>query len=373
MYGKRFTIPITLGFPESVGARRPNVYTLPNAQRSTYDQAYIYQKRNYGRIMIDGLSIESAKGKGGWLDVVTLETKNSALAFALNLDRQTLMDGTGRLAQENGAPAGDVITVDHAGGSATDTPLTKWFRVGQVVDIISAAGAVHADSATIIAVDATTITLQAGEAAACIDDDWIYPEDTYSFAAVAGSKYGEMIGIEGIINTANKPETTDFEGIDRAAVPQWQAYVNPTTAIISDLTIQNDIDAIEAQTDGEPPTLMLTTNLIRNKMISLMNANRQTVNSLDLKAGWKAIKYIGGDVELAVMTHRKAMFENIYYLNTEHLRLYTLMDLKWDDKLGGVLKGVAGADAFESWYKLYAQFGSDMPNSLGKHELVTIV
>ena len=65
--GKRVVIPVRTALTEAVGAKKANTYTLPTALKTSYDQTYVYLKRNYGRVQVDGFSIESAKGKGGWI------------------------------------------------------------------------------------------------------------------------------------------------------------------------------------------------------------------------------------------------------------------------------------------------------------------
>jgi len=39
----------------------------------------------------------------------------------------------------------------------------------------------------------------------------------------------------------------------------------------------------------------------------------------------------------------------------------------WDDKGGGVVKPVAGSDAYEAWFKIYANLGTDCRNAHGKY------
>lgn len=317
--------------------------------------------------MVDGYSIAAAKGKGGWIDVMTGETKGATNAFAIDLDRQLMMDGRGRLGQVNGAVAGQVITVNNAGGITGDTPCTKWFRKGQVLDIYSTAGAIHATSVQVTAVTATTITVT-GVITSVVTTDWILKEKTFEAAAQFGS--GELMGLEGIIGTGNTPGS-DFEGIDRAE-PLWQAYVQGTVGVLDETKIQVILDAIDDNTDGDPVDLALTTKTLRNKLISLMQALR-SVETLDLKAGWKAIKYVGGDIELPVMTHKNAPTGYMYFLSRNHLRLYLLKELTWDDSGGGINKPVSGKDAYEAWFKIYGNLGTNCSNSSGKGTGITVV
>lgn len=360
MYGKRVVIPVLLGFPESVGARKADDYTLPAADKSTYDQAYIYMKRTYGRVKIDGFSMESAKGKGGWVDLMTAEIENVTNAFAINIDRQTLCGGKGVLAQVNGAVAGQVITVDNAGGITGDTPTTKFFRKGQTLEFWTAGGAQHNTTAVVSAITATTITV-VGIIDAVVNDDFVYLTKVYSATA---ANIGEMMGLDGVISDANAPGA-DFEGIDRSAVTEWQSYVKTSAGVLTEAVIQDILDNIEQKTDADNPDLLLTTYALRNKLISTMQALRK-LETVEFKAGWKAIKYIGGSVELPIMVHKWCPVGYLYFLTRSALKFYVLKNIVWDDKGGGVIKPVSGEDAYEAWFKLYSNFSTNMPNSMGK-------
>jgi len=365
MVGKRVVIPVRVGLTEAVGARAANDYTLPTAQRNLYDQAYIAMKRVYGRVQVDGFSIASAKGKGGWIDVLQGEIQGVTDAFSLDIDRQLLTGGTGVLAYQNGAVAGQVITVDTPGGIVDATGNTRFFRKGQVLDIYDSDGdPIHADSVQVASVDAAagTITLT-GNVAATEDNDLIFKENVHVAGAISDS-VGELMGIDGIVGTGNAPGST-FQGIDATAETTWRSFVNATDEVITEQLIQEDLDAIDNNTDGEPVDLILTSYALRNKLVAIMKTYYK-VETLNFVAGWKGIKYVGGNSELPVMTHKNCPAKYMYYLSRPHLALWVLKNLVWDDKGGGVVKPVAGSDAYEAWFKIYANLGTDCRNAHGK-------
>lgn len=360
--GKRVVIPVTLAFSEAVGARAQNNYDLMAAQRSTFDQAYITQKRNYGRVMVDGFSIAASKGKGGWVDILTLETKNVSKAFALEIDRQTWGDGRGIYAVQDGAISGQDITVKDAGGITGDTPKTKFIRKGQVMDIYNSTGTKHADSVVVASIAGDVVTFT-GDVSACVTGDFLLAEDTWETNNGLGS--GVMMGINGIANTANKPGgTADFEGINRSNEALWRAYVAGSIGALTETKIQEVIDAVEDRTDGENPTIILTTKTVRNYLIDLVKADR-VVETMKLKAGWKAIRYIGGEVELPLLSHKSAPAGYMYFAAMAHIKFYALKALTWDNKGGGIVKPVAGKDAYEAWFKMYGNIGTDCSNAFG--------
>lgn len=362
MVGKRIVIPVRIGLTEAVGARAANDYTLPTAQRNLYDQAYITMKRMYGRVQVDGFSIESAKGKGGWIDVLQGEIQGVTDAFTLDIDRQLLGGGKGILGFCSAAISGQTVTVDTPGGIVDATANTRFFRKGQVVDIYdSDESPIHATAVQISGVAPATSTLTfTGTVTAVEDDDIIHKANAYG----ADDAQGEMMGIDGIVSTGAAPGSTEFEGI-AVTETSWQSMVNTTGGVISELLIQQDLDSIDNNTDGDSVDLMLTSQTLRNKLISLMQALRK-VETIDFKAGWKAIKYVGGDVELPIIVHKNCPAKYVYYLSRPHLKLWVLKNLVWDDKGGGVVKPVAGSDAYEAWFKIYANLGTDCRNAHGK-------
>jgi len=365
--GKRMVIPVQLSFVESVGARAANNYALPEASRITYDQAYVTVKRIYGRVAIDGFSVESSKGQGGWVDLFTNEVKGTVNAFAIDIDRQLLCGGKGILGVAD-AVADQVITVKGPGGLAGDTPVTKFFRKGMVLDIYKSDGTKHADSVTITAVnDADGKITVSGTISSVAQDDLIYKEDAYSATA---ANLGEMMGIEGVVGSGNTPGDSDFQGIDASSESLWQAYIDSGSAALSESKIQNLLDAIESRSDGDPVNLAVTGYTLRNKLISLMQALRH-IDTLDLKAGWKAIKYVGGSIELPFLVHPKAPTGHVYFLSTNHIKLYQLLPLTWDEKAGGMVKNVAGYDVYEAWFKFYGNLGTDCRNAHGKMTAAT--
>lgn len=365
MYGKRVTIPVQTAFTEAVGSRVANNYSLPTAQRNTYDQAYVYMKRIYGRIKVDGFSIESAKGKGGWVDIVTAETKGVSNAFAIEVDRQSMGRGTGIVGTYVSGGGSTSMYVDAPNGIASDTPLAKWFRVGMVIDShdITNAYTKLDNGLTITAVNATTglLTVDSACSGTLADGDYVCREDVFSSTA---DNIGDMMGIDGIVDSSDVPGSY-FQGIARSSEETWQAYESSTSQVLSEDVIQNALDAIEVRTDGSSVDLAITTYALRNKLIDIIRSDRQ-ITTLDLKAGWKAISYVGGSVSLPIMVHKNCPAGYMYFISLPHIYFYTLKNLVWDDKGGGVVKPVASEDAYEAWFKMYGNIATDCCNAHGK-------
>lgn len=365
VYGKRVVIPITTAFSEAVGARRHDEYHLPTALKSTFDTSYIYMKRNYGRIQIDGFAIESAKGKGGWVDIVSAETKNIASAFGMDIDRQTLGRGDAIIGHEAGSTSNTYsLIVDNPFG-ITEASSARLFRIGMVLDVLTGAttNTDRVANCKISGISSNTLTVDQNVDSG-VDGDAITRKDAYD---TAEDTCGEMMGLDGIVDSTDFISTSAFQGIlssdDSAGL--WHAYKDTTSQVISETVLQELLDGIEQSTDGDTVNLAMTTYLLRNKLIELMQADR-LVSSMDLKAGWKAIKYIGGSIELPIMVHKNCPTGYFYAIALPHIKFYTLKKMSWDNKGGGIIKPVADTDAYEAWFKMYGNIGTDCRNSSGK-------
>jgi len=365
--GKQFIIPLQLTFSEAVGGKAGDIYTLPTPRRISYDQASITVKKIYGRVGIDGLALKSSQGKGGWVDLLTNEIEGNTAAFAIDLDRQLLCGGKGvlGLVHTTISSSQNFILVKDPGGITGDTPITKFYRKGMVVTVGTGSTEYTITGITPGAAGTAAISVSPNIAAATAGDA-IYRSGVYSATA---DKLGEVMGIEGIVGTGNTPGST-FEGIDASAVSEWQSYVRTSAGGFTELLLQQALDEIEQTSAGEPVDIAITGYAIRNKLITLMQALRK-IDTLDLKAGWKAVKYVGGALELPFLVHPKCPTGYVYLLSTPHLKIYELLPLTWDNSGGGIIKPVAGSDAYEAWFKTYINFGTDCRNAHGKMTGVT--
>jgi len=374
VFGRRIVIPVQLGFTEAVGARAPNDYSLPEAGRNLYDRAYIEIMRNYGRVSVDGLLVASSKGAGGFVEAFSQEMKGVSFAEGIDLDRQSFMDGSGSLALcKLATPTGQIMTLEDAGGITGNLPGKKFIRKGMVLDVWTTGwDANHAVKCTVKSIDDDeTITFEAvdgtdNDISAVVAGDILVRHKTFS---IAGG-WGEQMGLDGIVNDVDPP-TGKFEDIERATVEEWKAWKSTTSAVITEDLMMGDLDDMAQQTDGHPPTFALTTYALRRKLAKDAKTAYKT-ESLELKAGWKGIKFVGGEVELPIMAHRFVPYTvaggttgYMYYVSEPHIKFYALKKLVWDTSGGGTIKPVAGEDVTEAWFKMYGNLGTDCSNVHG--------
>ena len=369
IYGKQITVPVRLGVTEAVASRVDNNYNLPTARKNTYDQSITLIKRIYGRIKVDGFAIESAKGKGGWVDVMTAETQGVADAFAMEVDQQSMGRGTGEIGHVLSV-ATPAITVDDPHGITETTPSYLWFRKGMTLDCHDATdGTKHVDSNLIVSISGNVLTMTDAVSGAAVGD-YLSREDSASVSGTGTfqNATGVIMGLDGIIGTDNPlSAVAKFQDIDAtaAANADWRSTVRTTSGILTEMKIQEDLDAIEKVTAGEPVNLALTTYALRNKLLEIVKSDK-LVQGMDFVAGWTGIRYRGGSIDLPILVHKFCPTGYIYYISLPHLKFYTLKKLVWDSKGGGVIKPVANEDAYEAWFKMYGNFATDCRNAHGK-------
>jgi len=381
--GKRVYIPLRHTLSEAVGGLRANEYTLHTANRVQYDSTYIYQKRNYGRVQVDGLAIAASKGKGGWIDAFSGETRSIAEANAIEIDQQVMGRGTGILGNASAAvtASATTVTVDDPHGITVTSPGYMWFRKGMMLEAWDASANAFLTVYPLISAitpSSNQFTVATAFGTALADGDFICrkyagsfdsSDNTYADAQNTGN--GVIMGIDRIVDNDQTDVPGDdidsFQGIDGNAATQnwWRATVRTGRGILTETKIQEDLDEIEDNTDADAPNLALTTKAIRNKLIEIVKSDRM-ISSLNLVGGWEAIKYKGGSVTLPIMVHKFCPTGYMYYLNLKYLKYYTLKKLVWDNSGGGIIKPVSGEDQYEAWFKMYGNLGTDKRNAMGK-------
>ena len=384
--GRKVYIPLRKTLTEAVGSPIAGTNTLPTPNRVQYDYATIYQKRNYGRVKVDGLAIEASKGKGGWIDIFSGETRAIAEAYAIDIDQQVMGRGTAILgvSESTRTNANKTLKVDNPHGiyPAEGTPGYQWFRQGMLIDIWDyTSGTTAGQSGLEIASTAPgshTITFDVA-ATQYADGDYLVRAGSGSFSSgvcvldAQATGNGVIMGIDRIVDDDSDlqiEDMTTFQRITASGTSNswWRAQRMGASAdtILTEMKIQVDLDTIEKSTDGDTPNLALTTYELRNKLIEIVKSDRM-LSTLNLVGGWEAIKYRGGAVALPIMVHKFCPTGYWYYLNLKYLKFYTLKKLIWDSSGGGIIKPVASSDEYEAWFKMYGNLGTDKRNAFGKH------
>lgn len=326
--GRRAIVPILLGYSEGVGARGDNK-ALPGAQQTRTIDAIVTVKHNYGRIEITGPTIRASRNDAGAFSrAVDFEVQNMVEGLRKDLNRQLHNDGTGKLAQVNGAVVGLVITVDNPG--------TLYFKKNMKLEIFDSAFTVQRTGvAQITAVDATASTITVDVVpTGTVDNDFIVRE---------GAKDLEIQGLRGIIDDGTVLAT--LQGITSATDPEWKAAVDDNSGVLRSLTLplmQSSFSKAEEQ--AGVPTLMVTTFNIRDVFSGLLTTEKRFVNTLTLQGGFEALTFNNRPL----VPDDQARPNLIYFINEAHMAIHQLGDPDWLQEDGHILKFVTGFDKWEA-------------------------
>lgn len=346
--GKNFTIPLHYGRNEGIGARSEGA-ALPDAGNQAYKETIVPMRYLYGRIMLTGPTIKAAKSnQGSFVRAVDSEMKGVVNDLKSALNRQMFGDGSGILA-----------TCASASGASVTVDSTSKLRIGMVVDVIKISdGTLGAgvQKAKITGITSSTVftTDPAVGTAASIDN-------TYA-VYVAGSRNLEIMGLEGIFS-----DSKTLQGLDVASYPWWKANVltNGTDRDISEILMQTALDTTEQFSSGKTSAIY-TTYGVRRAYQALLQKQKQYVNPLELKGGWKALDYNG----LPLIADKDATKGTLYFADESQLQVYNLADIDWMDEDGSILTKVSGYDAYEAVLYSYMELGCSMRNAQTKLEKI---
>jgi len=221
--GKYASQKMNFGGSQAFGARSNDYYPTP--QEVTPAEALLRVKRmEMFSLGFEGLSLELAKNQGSPIDPVAFEQQEMVKGLADDMSRQLISDGSGKMADCNGAGSGTAtLVIDSAYWKAVLASL--FFRPKKVIDIYTPGGSQKVDSIAIASVD-SEIQLTLASAQTWADNDAVYSEDAYSATEAVGK--GEVMGILGIVRDTDPPlpnASAGLQGLPVASYGDWAAKV----------------------------------------------------------------------------------------------------------------------------------------------------
>lgn len=346
--GRDIYLKMFKDFPQGVGAAAAGE-NLPTPTPAGYKEAKIQSKRNYGTIQFDAM-LEA--DDTGIVDIIDFEMKALTESFQKELNFQLAFgDGTGKRSQV-ASIASQVITLDAPVGQET-----AFLYPNMVIDITTSGGTEHAGDIVISSVDVANKQITVvGNITAVVDDDEIFRANQRNLV---------MMGIPGIVKATGVLQT-----VDPATDTWWKAYEKPkankwgTDAADFLDSIQETIDEIELNSIGEID-LIYAWPLFMRQYVSVLEAKRQIVNTLEFKAGRKGIAYVNADRQVAILRDKYLPFFYVYFLDTDKLAIHSLKGMHWEEKGGGILKILNLQDVYTAWLKYYAEFATTTRNAHG--------
>lgn len=346
-------VPILLGRNWGIGMRK-NREALPDPGYQRGARAQIPMRYAFGSLLVTLHAMAATRsGQGSYDTVLDVETEGLMEDLPKDINRQLIGDGTGRLGQVAGAPAGNVITLDNATLSAPKNAneLSKYFENGMVIEGYTTAGVQHS-TATVVSTTANTVTVDA--IGTIVDNDELF---------IKGNRNQEVTGLLAAVS-----DTGTYEGINRATPgnERWKSFVNATATGITEAILQN-IDTNVEKASGQTPNLIVTSFETRDVYAAILQANRRYVNTLDFVGGFRGPEFHGRPIIPDPDMPRGLIF----FLNTKYISLYQQAGLQFMDDDGAILSRKSGYAAYEATLYWFFEMGFRRCNAHGVNRVLT--
>jgi hypothetical protein len=245
----------------------------------------------------------------------------------------------GALGRVNGAPAGNVITVNYPDNTTLPSNGTRHFFVGEKIDAVTVAtGAIAQAGMTITAVSPTTITVDA--IGSTVSTNLLFRAGNYA------SGETEINGLPFVTGTQN------YAGITAASNPVWNGLaVGSTSTGISEVLLEEGQEKVETDGDGSTPNLYIFEHVQRRKLASLLQTQkRYEGREMTLTSGWKGLAVAQG----VLLVDRYCPALKGFGITSRDMEWFIGLDWEWDEDDGRVLyKALDNSDAVEARYKSY--------------------
>jgi hypothetical protein len=347
--GNEFRIPLKAKRNQAVGFRSEGEI-LPAPGNSEYTYLTEPMRYAYGLFNITGQLLKAASSnEGAFVSAFKQEMDDTVLTSKLDHNRAAYGNGTGTF----------TTVTDALNTAVVGVASTINFRGGEVVDILTGAGAVvgplnHARTVVSVQRAALTITLNAGVTEARVAGHIIVRASSDSTSAVPNNSYNrEIQGLQSLVGTAT------VHGVNPANYPFFQSTVTAVGGAISDTVLRNAKDAIGFESGADLETgldfAIITTRGIRRRYADNLLANRQVsiAQPVKLHGGFTALMFD----ENPIFVDDSCPVGNVFGLSLRDFFWSQLADWDWMDEDGKVLKWESRRDRYIAVLYKYCQLG----------------
>lgn len=347
--GAEIVMALKYGRSGGVG-NRTDTGDMPTSNPRKRKQAKWETKNVFAHLEISDKTIKASRNKqGAFADLLEADLSDAMTDATDSVSRQVFGDGTGTLA---------TITTGVTGTTLTCSGGVDNISEGQYIDIY-ATGSDSGDAAkytarevTVVDYDAGTIVIS-GANVTVIDTDII---------VISGSISEELTGF-GAVFTANNT----LYNIDRSTNKWFNPHVYALSGEISEVAIQGRIDEVDKRAGGKTNCLS-GSHGVRRAYQNLLVATKQTVDVMQLKGGYTALKY--NNMPFTVDKYNPK--ETLFGLDMSTWKNYSMGDWEWmQDGGGGVLHLMTGKAQFEATLAKYQDLGCDKPKGNWKMTGIT--
>ncbi len=262
----------------------------------------------------------------------------------------------------------DGVIVSIGAGSTTtsivfattaSTVQKRQIEVGMLIDVGTATPFTSVGTAReVTAVSSTAITVTPAFAVAPASGDKV----VRSGSGGSGTAQKELTGIQTIVATSGA-----LFNVDPSTEPSWVSFGDDgsgTNRQLTELLLAKAIHGVSILGGVDFDTIITTDGVHRSYSTGL-TALKRSVNTMDLKGGYKALSVTAGGNEIPLTWDRDAPANKAYCLSMNRLFQHESSDWEWMDEDGAVLSRVSGKDAYEAILFKYHELTTDKRNAHG--------
>ncbi len=333
--GKKIIMALRYGVQGGIGNRADNG-TLPTSNSRKTKQAEWETKNLFARIQLSDKTIKASRSNvGAFASMLETEISDAEIDMKRDVSRQGVGDGTGVLCTVT-SKSSLTITCNNDLG-------VQYLAVGMLIDVYDTSAAAYTNQGVeVTAVDrsAKTAILSALDAAIG-DGDVLY---------VAGNKDLEVTGLKGVF------DNTSLYGITRTTNQWLNATKVNVNGELSEVIMQQGIDDADIEA-GSVINFSVCSYGVRRAYFNLLSAQKQQVNTIELKGGFKAVTYNG----IPLVADKFIEPKELYFLDLTDWKMYEMSDYDWLSEDGAVLSRVANKPVWEATLAKYCDLGCQKP------------
>ena len=346
------------GGASNAGARKQ----LPGASRGKFDQGEVTVVRTYTRMGLDGLAIEVTKRSGGsFKPALSEEMADRMTAHDLEINRQMFCGGDGKaalVASAGASSATQTLNSDYGvtnGGNGTrhiyEDDMLAFRRV-------SNNALVGRRTVTDIDPDLQTVVLDSTidtTGGACYVSKSTSDDDNYA----AGEANGLLASV--------KSSGGDFEGIPTAG--RWRALVSANGGTLRQLTdtlVMTMFSRLRSESRKTPNMAITRPGVVLRYTELFLPLRRIDGQDATIIGGYKpltAIQFSGGTIP--VMEELDCPDNRMFLLNTESMKMATVVGTEWASLDGAQFQRIEGQDGIEGYIRAYWQVATLQRNANG--------
>lgn len=369
--GRKKIQPIKIGRNWSVGSIGAGG-ALPQAGRSAYKDFEIPMRDTYGRVGFERYVMEQSRNKkGAYAEVVAAEMDSLTEDLSFSRNRMAWGYGSGVLALVNGAvsAAATSVTVDAPGNVAGSTMGNRYLFgdsvSGMFVAFLNASSLAieHTSFITAYAAGGTTITLETAAPVGGISDNaLIVTAQTPAQTSYNKEPEGILAGVD------DGTYVGTYHNLSRTTYPILNAAVTTSVGALSLDAIQQALDKQSIRVGGKGIDFFACEHAVRRSYLALLEADRR-YSGADLMrpdGGTAAAKKPTGKKitfgDIPIMEDRDAPYRMLFGLTKASWIRYVMLEGKFADEDGSVLKQVPGFDQWTAFFLMMDNWHCQQPN-----------